>query len=103
MNKNIKNILNEKLNRLNLNRVEISKNINKSISQNNNINNNIKIYAGFVLNKQTSKHKFLSKQNKICLISGKRKSIPTGYTLSRYMLKNIILRNQHTNIKKYDW
>ena len=53
MNKNIKNILKEKLVFINLNKLEVFKSILKSINQNNNTNNKIKIYSGFLLEKKT--------------------------------------------------
>jgi hypothetical protein len=100
MNKNIKNILKEKLVFINLNKLEVFRSILKSINQNNNINNNIKIYSGFLLEKKLKKNFFLSKKHKICLLTGKRSSILKGYSFSRYMIKSLILKNKFTNLKK---
>ena len=48
MNRNIKNILSEKLIRSKLEKTEVYKYVNKSLTQNNNISNNIKIYSIFL-------------------------------------------------------
>ena len=44
MNKNIKNIIKEKIVCINLNKSNLLKQIKKSVTQNNNIENKIKIY-----------------------------------------------------------
>jgi hypothetical protein len=103
MNKNIRNILKEKIVRINLSREEINKKILKSISQNNNINNNIKIYTNYFLNKTTKKNHFLSKKHKICLYTGKRGGLFKGFNFSRYIIKSLILQNKYTNLKKNNW
>lgn len=100
MNKNIKNILKEKLVFINLNKLEVFKSILKSINQNNNTNNKIKIYSNFLLEKKLKKNFFLSKKHKICLLTGKRSSILNGYSFSRYIIKSLILKNKFTNLKK---
>lgn len=103
MNKNIRNILREKITRINLSKKEIFRKILKSISQNNNINNNIKIYANYVLNKGKQKNFFLSKKHKICISTGKRSGLLKGFNISRYVLKDLIIKNRLTNIKKNNW
>lgn len=103
MNKNIRNILREKIIRINLSKKEISKKIMKSISQNNNINNNIKIYLNYTLTKKTGGFYYLSRKHKICLFTGKRSSILKGFSFSRYIIKALILKNRSTNIKKNNW
>ena len=52
MNSNIKNILKEKVKREKASKKNILWNVLKSISQNNNIKNNIKIYTNFILDKK---------------------------------------------------
>lgn len=95
--------MNEKIIRLNIAKKEIFFKINKSIIQNNNIENSIKIYTSFSLVKKIKKHNHVSKKNKICLYSGKRKTVLKGFSFSRYFLKRLILKNLHTNIKKNNW
>lgn len=103
MNKNIRNILREKIIRINLSKKEILKKIIKSISQNNNINNNIKIYLNYNLAKKTSSFYYPSRRHKICLSTGKRSGVLKGFSFSRYILKALILKNKSTNIKKNNW
>ena len=102
MNKNIKNILKEKLNIINLAQKEINRNIEKSISQNNNIKICIKKYINYVFSKNTKRGFFLTKKHKICIYTGKRSSILNGFSFSRYKIKNLILQNKFTNIKKHN-
>lgn len=103
MNKNIRNIIKEKIIRINLSKKEIKKKILKSISQNNNLQNNIKIYSNFLMTKYTKKNNFLSRKNKICLYTGKRGGFLKGFSFSRYIVKSLILQNKHTNLKKNNW
>lgn len=103
MNKNINNLLREKTIRLKIAKRELIKCINKSITQNNNIQNNIKIYSNFLTNKNAGKNENICLKNKICFFSGKRKTIVKGFNLSRYFVKKLILQNRHTNIKKNNW
>jgi len=100
VNKNIKNILKEKLVFINLNRLEVYRRILKSINQNNNSNNSVKIYSGFLLEKKLKRNFFLTKKHKICVLTGKRSGILNGCNFSRYMLKSLILKNRYTNLKK---
>ena len=101
MNKNIKNILREKIIRINLAQKEIYKNTIKSIKQNNNIINYVKIYTNFLSNKKKyKKNTFLTRKHKICLYTGKRSGLLKGFSFSRYMIKSLILQNRCTNIKK---
>jgi ribosomal protein S14 len=103
MNKNIRNILKERIIRVNLSKSELFRKILKSVSQNNNINNNIKIYINYLFTKNIKRNFFLSRRHKICLITGKRSSILKGFSFSRYIVKNLILNNKATNIKKHNW
>ncbi len=103
MNKNTRNIIREKIIRINLYKKEIFKKITKSINQNNNIKNNIKIYTNFILNKNLKKSFFLSRKHKICIYTGKRGGLLKSFNLSRYVIKTFILRNRLTNIKKNNW
>lgn len=103
MNKNIKNIMREKIIRINLYKKNIFYNILKSISQNNNINNNIKIYTNFNKVKYMTKNTTQTKKHKICLYTGKRSGILKGFSFSRYKVKSLILDNKYTNIKKNNW
>lgn len=103
MNKNIRNIMREKVIRINLTKREIKRKILKSISQNNNISNNIKIYSNFLMSKFTRKDAFLSKKTKICLYTGKRGGFLKGFNFSRYVIKSLILQNKNTNLKKNNW
>ncbi len=103
MNKNTRNILREKITRINLSKKEIFKKIIKSINQNNNIQNNIKLYTNYILDKTNKKNFFLSRKHKICIYTGKRGGLLKGFNLSRYVIKTFILRNRLTNIKKNNW
>ena len=103
MNKNIKNILKEKLNVINLNQFEINKTIEKSINQNNNINISIKKYISYIFSKNTKRGFFETKKHKICIYTGKRSGILKGFSFSRYKTKNLILQNRFTNLKKNNW
>ena len=100
MNKNTRNIIKEKITRINLFRKEVFNKILKSVNQNNNVNNNIKIYTSFILNKNTRRNFFFSKKHKICIHTGKRSGILKGFNSSRYITKELILRNKFTNLKK---
>lgn len=103
MNKNIKNILKEKILRINLSKNEIFFKILKSISQNNNILNKIKIYSNLNLNKNICRGYTLSRKHKICLYTGKRSGLFKQFSFSRYKIKNLILQDRYTNIKKNNW
>jgi len=103
MNRNIKHILREKITLINLTKQEITIKILKSISQNNNIINKIKLYCNFNITKLRSKNSFLTRKHKICLYTGKRSSILKGFSFSRYKVKGLILQNKYTNIKKHNW
>lgn len=103
MNKNIRNIVKEKIIRINLSKKEILKKILKSVSQNNNIKNSVKIYSNYMLNKTKQKNFFLSKKHKICLSTGKRGGLVKSFNFSRYTIKQLILKNKLTNLKKNNW
>jgi hypothetical protein len=103
MNKNIKNIIREKITRINLSKREVERKILKSVTQNNNIQNHIKIYTNYLMTKNTRKNSFLTKKHKICLYTGKRAGILNGFNFSRYIIKSLILQNKNTNLKKNNW
>jgi ribosomal protein S14 len=100
MNKNIKNIMKEKITSINLFKKNIIMKIIKSVSQNNNINNNIKIYSNFLKSKNLKRNATISKKHKICLYTGKRSGILKSFDFSRYRVKNLVLENKFTNLKK---
>ena len=100
MNKNTQNIIKEKIKKTNLLKTELLYKIKKSILQNNNIKTQIKLYAILQTVKKNKKNLFLSKQHKICILTGKRSSLVNGFNYSRYKIKNLILENKLTNIKK---
>ena len=97
---NIKKIMKEKLMKEKLMKEKLILKIKKSIYHNNNIRNNLKIYVKYINNKKKS---FLTKQNNFCIFSGKKKTILKGFSFSRYFIKNLILKNNLTNIKKNNW
>lgn len=103
MNKNINNILKEKIKTINLKKKELFWKLLKSISHNNNITVNIKNYSRFNMIKIIKHKSTNSKKNKICLYTGKRKSIIKNFDLSRYKIKNLIIANKLTNFKKNNW
>ncbi len=93
----------EKITRIKLSKKNILKKILRSISQNNNINNNIKIYTNYIFDKNLKKHTMQTKKHKICFYTGKRGGLVSGFSFSRYKVKNLILENKLTNIKKNNW
>jgi len=103
MNINVKRILREKITLINLCKKNTTLKILKSISQNNNIGSNIKIYVNYITSKNISKNTLISKKHKICLITGKRSGILKGFSFSRYKVKNLIISNGLTNIKKHNF
>ena len=103
MTKNVQNIIKEKIKKINLLKTETLFNIKKSIIQNNNIKNQIKLYAILQTIKKNKKHTFMSKQHKICILTGSRSSILKSFNYSRYRVKNLIIENKLTNIKKNNW
>lgn len=93
----------EKILRINLYRKNIFYKILKSVSQNNNITNNIKIYTNFIKVKHITKNTTQTKKHKICIYTGKRSGVLKGFSFSRYKVKDLILSNKYTNIKKHNW
>ena len=75
----------------------------KCNSQNNNITNNVKIYVNYIMAKTTTKNSIISKKHKVCLLTGKRSGVLKGFSFSRYKIKNLILNNKYTNIKKHNF
>ncbi len=102
MNKNIKNIMKEKLIQIKISKKDILKKILKSISQNNNIENKIKIYTNFIFEKNLKKNNMQTKKHKICFYTGKRAGVINGFNFSRHRIKKLILENKLTNLKKYN-
>jgi ribosomal protein S14 len=103
MNKNINRILEEKIKVNNLWKNEFIGILLKSIIQNNNSCYYIKNFSRFNLLKIRKYRNKISTKNKICLLSGKRKSTVNGFNFSRYQIKNLILANKLTNFKKNNW
>jgi len=103
MNKNIKNIIKEKIELYNFKKIEVQHNIKKSIIQNNNIKNGIKIYSKLLIIKRSNNRVFLSRQHKVCISTGKRGGLTYGYSFSRYKIKKLILENKLNNTKKHNW
>lgn len=93
----------ERIIRIKLSKKDILKKILKSISQNNNVKNMIKIYTNYIFDKNLKKHTMQTKKHKICLYTGKRSGIINGFSFSRYKIKNLIIENKLTNIKKQNW
>jgi len=100
MNSNIKNLLKEKIIRIKITKANIMQKILKSVSQNNNIKNKIKIYTNFINNKKQQNNTLSTRKHKICLITGKKSGVLKGFSFSRYMVKRLILNNRMTNFKK---
>ena len=100
MNKNIKNILKEKLILSNINKLELNNKILKSIRQNNNTNNLNKVYSYFLIDKITTKNNIFSKKHKVCINTGKRNGLFKNISFSRYSIKKLISMNRYNNIKK---
>lgn len=100
MNINVKRILREKITLINLCQKNTTLKLLKSINQNNNINNSIKIYVNYIMAKNISRNAILSKKHKICLSTGKRSGILKSFSFSRYKVKDLIINNRYTNIKK---
>ena len=100
MNKNIKNILREKVILKKLKGFEFFIKILKSIKQNNNINCNIKNYT----NRSAPFTKIhVCKKKKICFLSGKHGGFLGLDGFSRYVIKGLILQNKFNNLKKKNW
>lgn len=99
----IKNIMKEKIIRVILSKREVKTKIIKSIYQNNNIPNFIKIYSYFQYNRLMTKKSHISKKHKICFLTGKRSGVVNGFSFSRCTIKKLILANKLTNIKKNNW
>lgn len=102
MNKNIQNIIREKIVRVSLSKNEVKKKIFKSISQNNNIKSSLKIYINFLMQNYVRRNAYLSRKNKVCLYTGKRGGFLKGFSYSRHKIKSLILNNKLTNIKKHN-
>lgn len=100
MNKNIKNIIKEKIIFKKIQKREIYIKILKSISQNNNIKCKLKNYTFFFLNKKLTNVTYRSKKKKICFLTGKRGGFLGQVGFSRHTIKKLILNNRFTNLKK---
>lgn len=103
MKSQVTHIIKEKIIRLNLSKKNIFQKILKSITQNNNIKNNIKVYTNYILAKKKKKHNVISKKHKICLFTGKRSGVLKNFNFSRHLIKKMILNNKLTNGKQHNW
>ena len=103
MNKIIKDILKEILVINNIKNREVFTKILKGVKQNNNVQNNIKIYINHFCTKQNKRNFFTSKKHKICLYTGRRNGLFKDSNFSRIKIKNLIINNKFTNIKKHNW
>jgi len=81
---------------------EIKKKILKSIIQNTSLTPINRLYASWTL---IHKHRkgYISKQNKICLVSSKYRGIQTKFFLSRHFIKKLGNWNELQNIKVKSW
>ncbi len=93
----------EKIIRISLLKKDLFRKILTSISQNNNVINSIKIYTNYNKQKILVKNSKQTKKHKICICTGKRSSILKGFSFSRYKIKNLIIANKYTNLKKHNW
>lgn len=100
MNKNIKNILKEKIKVFQIKKTYNKLNIIKSITQNNNVIVTSRLYCNYTLKKKGLSGSWLSRMHKVCLLSGKRGGVSHKLMLSRYVIKNLILLNKCTNISQ---
>ena len=81
---------------------EIKKIILKSIIQNKNIKPLIRSNAFYKLS-QLKYNYLISKQNNVCLYSGKIKSIFKKYNMSRHFIKKFGVLNTLQNVKIINW
>lgn len=103
MNKIVKDILKEKLVLTNIKSREVFLKILKGIKQNNNTQNKVKVYINHLCTKQNKRNFFSSKKHKICLYTGRRSGLFKNTSFSRIKIKNLILNNKLTNVKKHNW
>lgn len=103
MNRNIKNITEEKIILTGLKKREFFWKILKSVEQNNNIEGLRRGCASLSLKKMSLFRENASKKNKICLYTGHRGGILKGFDFSRYQLKALITKNKLDNFKKNNW
>lgn len=100
MNKNIKNIIREKILLKKLINCEVYIKILKSIKQNNNIKCNVKNYINIT---KVMSYNYSCKKKKICFLSGKRGGFLGLNGFSRYTTKGLILADKFNNLKKKNW
>ncbi len=102
MNKTKLNSLKDKLKRKNFLKNEIKKIILKSIMQNFQINNIIRVNA---LKKLIffKKITYISKQNNVCLKTGRYGGIFKKYSLSRHTIKRLAKFNNLQNTRIKSW
>lgn len=96
------NIIKELIKKKNFKKNELKKKILKSIFQNRNSFNKIRLVALLKINKNKKKSS-ISLQKNLCLFSGKYKSIWRFANCSRHFLKKLNLNGSTTNLKKYSW
>lgn len=103
MNKNIQNILTEKITLHKISKSGIYSNILKSIKQNNNINNSVALYCTMQHQKILKKKPKMSSAHKVCFYTGKMGGVYKNINLSRHTLKKLIIGGVFTNVKKSNW
>ena len=103
MNKNIQNILTEKITIHKISKNAIYSNILKSIKQNNNISNSMVLYCTVQNQKIFKKKPNMSTIHKVCFYTGKMGGVYKNVNLSRHTVKKLIINGVYTNIKKSNW
>lgn len=81
---------------------EIKKIILKSILSNKNVKPIIRAYANYKLSLMLSKSS-ISRQNNVCLKTGRFKSVYKIANLSRHQMKKLFINNNLQNIQVNNW
>jgi len=81
---------------------ELKRAVIKSIQQNLETNPITRISTQYQLQK-IHRHGFITKHNKICMLTGKRRGINPFFFLSRHMVKRLGTVNELQNIKVKSW
>lgn len=102
MNKAIRSINKEKIKAIGLKKSEIKTRINKSILQNKNNTNLLRFYVNQKQNTNMYKYN-ISKQKKICFLTGRQRGVNKAFNLSRHKIKQYGLVNRLQNIKILTW
>nr|YP_010632205.1 ribosomal protein S14 [Cryptocaryon irritans]WBP62321.1 ribosomal protein S14 [Cryptocaryon irritans] len=98
MKQNIKDILKVKIYKNELKKSELKRKILKSIVQNKMLDPKIRFFSKYKLSKLNKFNKF-NRFKKICILSGKYKSIINLVNLSRHQFKKLNLTSKIANIK----